>query len=133
MFLNALSTALIDAIPLKCSLSRETSSGLGSTGVWNDGGESFLMQVGTMQVGTVLVAYFMYVAPCHPWTKALCVLSRKRDSSAKVDTETRVPLFWCCAGGWWSDEIDQVNGVARSSPSDLLATLCPGIASRLGV
>ena len=31
-FLYALSPALIDAIPLKCSLSKETSSGLGSTG-----------------------------------------------------------------------------------------------------
>ena len=31
-FINALSPALIDAIPLKCSLSRETSSGLGVDG-----------------------------------------------------------------------------------------------------
>ena len=37
-FLHALATALIDAIPLKCSLCRETSSGLGSTRTGTTGG-----------------------------------------------------------------------------------------------
>ena len=49
-FLHALSTALIDAIPLKCSLCRETSSGLGSarvgtTGDWYDALFASLTQI----------------------------------------------------------------------------------------